>query len=92
MQALHVIHVHVHVSITAVTAGREYTHFVHVHLILLSVGHTFLGDVLPAVVPGLALHPREGGIHCLLRGELSDVPQLDGLVLGVGDEVAAISL
>ena len=75
-----------------VTTGQEYTHFVHVHLILLSVGHTFLGDVLPAVVPGLALHPREGGIHCLLRGELSDVPQLDGLVLGVGDEVAAISL
>ena len=43
------------------------------------------------VVPVLPLHRRAHGLEGRLAAELPDVPQLDGLVLAVRDEVAPVA-
>lgn len=53
---------------------------------------TSLRDLLPAVVPVLLGDGQPGGSQPFLRGELPHVPQLDGLVFRVADEVTGISL
>ena len=49
------------------------------------------GDSLPPVVPLLVTHHNPAPLHGGLAGEPPDVPELDALVLAVGDEVAAVS-
>ena len=43
------------------------------------------------VVPVLTLHRRAHGLEGRLAAELPDIPQLDGLVLAIRDEVAPVA-
>lgn len=53
---------------------------------------TSLGNLLPAVVPVLLGDSQTGSCQPLFGRELPDIPQLDGLVLRVADQVASVTL
>ena len=53
--------------------------------------HNMPGHPLPSIVPPLVRHSMLAVFYCTSAGELPDIPQLDALVLAVGDEVPAIS-
>ena len=50
------------------------------------------GNALPAIVPHLHAHTVEGRLLTARAGEHTQVPEFDGLVLGIRDEVTSISL
>lgn len=53
---------------------------------------TFFGHLLPAVVPVLLCGSLARGFHAFPARKASDIPELDGLVFGVGDEIPGVSL
>lgn len=53
---------------------------------------TSLGNLLPAVIPVLLGDSQAGSCQPLFGRELPDVPELDGLVLRVADQIACIAL
>ena len=53
---------------------------------------TFFGHLLPAVVPVLLRGSLARGFHAFPARKTSDIPELDGLVFGVGDEISGITL
>lgn len=61
-------------------------------LLLLLLLLTSLGNLLPAVVPVLLGDSQAGRCQPLFGRELPDVPEFDGLVLRVADQVACITL
>lgn len=58
----------------------------------LSLLLTSLGNLLPAVIPVLLGDSQAGSCQSLFGRELPDVPELDGLVLRVADQIACIAL
>lgn len=52
----------------------------------------FFGHLLPAVVPVLLCGSLARGFHAFPARKTSDIPELDGLVFGVGDEISGITL
>lgn len=53
---------------------------------------TSLGNLLPAVIPVLLGDSQAGSCQPLFGRELPDVPELDGLVLWVADQIACVTL
>lgn len=53
---------------------------------------TSLGNLLPAIIPVLLGHSLAGSCQPLFGRELPDVPKLDGLILGVADQISRITL
>lgn len=53
---------------------------------------TSLGNRLPAIIPVLLGHSLAGSCQPLFGRKLPDVPKLDGLILGVADQISCIAL
>ena len=62
------------------------------HWLTMIPSLTNLRHVLPAVVPRLLLHPGQGRFHALPWGELAYIPEFDGLIFRVCNQVAAVPL
>lgn len=63
------------------------SHFLLFHSLLTS-----LGNLLPAVIPVLLGDSQPRCCQPLFGWELSDIPELDGLVLRVADQITCVSL